>query len=75
MVPDSYDKFMSYVRTFWPLILGHLAALLYAAARWLEHRTGDTLPARAARFVGQLLLSLGLPAGPPSYTTPPPTRE
>lgn len=102
MVPDPYDKLMSYVRTFWPLILGHLAALLvvavarttgihldnafayevvgvvmtaalYAGARWLEHRTGDTLPARAARIVGQLLLSLGLPVGPPTYTTPPPT--
>jgi hypothetical protein len=90
------DRIAGYVRTYWPLLLGHLAAILtawlarhlgltidstiayeglalglsgavYAAGRWLEVRPGTSLPARAARWVGHWLLSLGLPTGPPSY--------
>lgn len=91
------DKARSYVRTLWPVLLGHLAAwladrlgvlgvdsataallvgtiasmLVYAAGRELERvkrsgRVGD-----AARWLGRLLLSLGLDTGQPVYGGPP----
>ncbi|AYF31119.1 hypothetical protein CSH63_27500 [Micromonospora tulbaghiae] len=43
---------------------------IYEAGRWLEARTGSGRPARAARGLGRLLLSLGLPTGQPVYALP-----
>lgn len=90
------DRLASYVRTLWPLVLGHLAAILiaavaratgvelhsavalelvslvasgavYGSGRWLESRVGEHLAARAARWLGRMVLSIGLTTGAPTY--------
>ncbi|MFG2054757.1 hypothetical protein ACGFI9_12070 [Micromonospora sp. NPDC048930] len=43
---------------------------IYEAGRWLERRAGASGPAQLARFVGRLLLSLGLSTGQPVYARP-----
>lgn len=93
------DRLAAYVRTYWPLLIGHLAAVVtawiagrfgvvidsvlvyeglalglsavvYAAGRWLEARTGDGVGARVARAAGRWLLALGLDTGQPVYGRP-----
>lgn len=44
-----------------------LGWIIYEAGRWLEKRAGDSGPARLARKLAQLLLSLGLVTGQPVY--------
>ncbi|MEW2383395.1 hypothetical protein AB0873_15070 [Micromonospora sp. NPDC047707] len=98
------DRLAAYVRTCWPLLIGHLTALavayvaarwgitidslivyeilavvltgvVYAAGRWLEDRTGDSVFAVAARALARWLLSLGLDTGQPIYGLPPAHNE
>ncbi|OKI47244.1 hypothetical protein [Micromonospora sp. CB01531] len=47
-----------------------LGFAIYEAGRWLERRAGEGRPSKVARFVGRLLLSLGLSTGQPVYALP-----
>lgn len=49
------------------IVLGYL---IYEGGRWMERRRGAGQLAQAARIVGRLLLSLGLPTGQPVYVRP-----
>lgn len=51
------------------LLIGGGIAAYTAAVRWLETRAGDSLPARAARWVAHALM-LGLGARQPVYMSP-----
>lgn len=61
LVPDST------VEVIVTTVVGSLmAGVVIAGIRWLETRKGDSLLARAARFVGRLLM-LGLSGKQPVY--------
>ncbi len=82
VVPAAIAMLLGYAAVHWHILVGvHPSAgvidgadfivftALYAGARWLENRRGDSIPAKAARGIARVLLSLGVPTAPPKYPT------
>ncbi len=84
LVPAALSALFTWAAVHWHAFPDHPSAMLvdgvdlaifaalYAGARWLEGRRGNGLPARAARLLARVLLSLGVPTTMPQYPAPPP---